>query len=188
MTESSRSRNRDADRVSRFLAGDPAGFDELAREYGKPLYNFIKRFIGDPEASKDVFQETLLAALKSIESFETTRSFLPWLLGIAVNRCREEKRRKKALSLDDVPAPSGEPADGAKSPQDLAADRETALRVAGAVAALDDAHRAVFLLRIYGGFTYARIGEILNISEGTAKSRMHYALYNVRKILDVLAG
>ena len=182
MAESSRWSERDADHVARFLGGDPAGFEALVRAHGKALFNFIRRFLGDPEAARDVFQETLLAVIRSIDRFDPKRPFLPWVLGIAVNRCREEKRRRKTLSLEGV-MPEADLRASTASPDRRAADRELAAKVARAVSKLDDAHRTVFLLRIYEGFTYVQIGEILNISEGTAKSRMHYALYNVRKTL-----
>ncbi|MHC4599922.1 MAG: RNA polymerase sigma factor [Planctomycetota bacterium] len=187
MAESSRSSERDADLVARFLGGDPAGFEALVKAHGKAVYNFIKRFLGDPEAARAVFQETLLAALPSLERFDRKRPFLPWVLGIAVNRCREEKRRRKTLSLESA-ASEGDLRASASGPDRRAADRELAAKVARAVLKLDDAHRTVFLLRIYEGFTYTQIGEILNISEGTAKSRMHYALYNVRKMLRTPDG
>ncbi|MHC5037959.1 MAG: RNA polymerase sigma factor [Planctomycetota bacterium] len=183
MPDPSRPRSRDADLVAQFLAGNPDGFQELIKSYSKPVFNFIRRFLGDPEASKDVFQETLLAAMRALPTYDSTRPFLPWLLGIAVNRCREEKRRKKHFSIEDMASQGAAIAENLPSPDRLAADREMAAKVARAVSTLDDAHRAVFLLRIYEGFTYAQIGEILNISEGTAKSRMHYAVYNVRKLM-----
>ncbi|MHC4780519.1 MAG: RNA polymerase sigma factor [Planctomycetota bacterium] len=186
MAESSRSSSRDAELVARFLGGDPAGFEGILDAHGKAVFNFIKRFIGDPEASRDVFQETLLAALKSLSGFDRTRPLLPWLLGIAVHRCREERRRRRTVSLEDA-LPDGS-ASGGDTPEELAARREAAAKVANAVASLDDAHRAVFLFRIYQAFTYGQIGEILNISEGTAKSRMHYAMYNVRKLLKASPG
>ncbi len=182
MEEPLSSSARDADLVAGFLGGDSAGFEALLEKYGKAVFNFIRRFLGDPEASRDVFQETLVSALKDIERFDTSRRFLPWILGIAVNRCREEKRRRKhpPIPPDDG---LGGPASHAAGPDAAAAEKETVARIASAVAALDDAHRAVFLLKVYGDFTYAQVGEILTISEGTAKSRMHYAVYAVRKAL-----
>jgi RNA polymerase sigma-70 factor (ECF subfamily) len=131
-----------------------------------------------------VFQETMVAVLRSLDRFDLSKPFLPWALGIALNRCLEERRRKtRAGGGDGNPVP--ERPDPSPEPGRRTEDRETAERVAAAVGALDDAHRAVFVLRVYHEFPYARIGEILNISEGTAKSRMHYAMFNVRKILGM---
>lgn len=183
MEDSGAARKRDADLVSRFLAGDAAAFEGLLTLYGKPIYNFIRRFLGDPEASRDVFQETLLAALRSLDTFDSARAFLPWALGIAVNRCREEKRRRTPAVLDPEALGERSGSDPGDGPDRIAANRELAGRVADAVALLDDAHRAVFLLRVYEECTYREIAEILTLSEGTAKSRMHTAVFRVRKHL-----
>ena len=181
MAEPGRAEESDAELVRRFRAGDTAGFEELLRRHGRKVYNFARRFLCDDEAAKDVFQETMVAVLKTIDRFESSRPFLPWALGIAMNRCHEEIRRRTRG------APAGDraahPADPSPGPARSAEEGEAAQRVAAAVGALDDAHRAVFVLRIYHEFTYAQIGEMLNISEGTAKSRMHFAVHNVRKLL-----
>jgi len=185
MAEPSRSDERDADLVRRFLRGDPGGFEELLRRAGKPVYNFARRFLGDPESARDVFQETMLAVLRTLDRFDASKPFLPWVLGIALNRCHEERRRKARAAGPAGGEKAPEPPDRSPGPERLAADREDAARIAAAVAALDDAHRAVFVLRVYHEFPYGQIGEILNNSEGTAKSRMHYAVQSVRKALGM---
>jgi RNA polymerase sigma factor (sigma-70 family) len=185
MGDPSRSEERDGDLVRRFLSGDPGGFEELLRRYGKPVFNFIRRFLGDPEGARDVFQETMVGVLRSLDRYDRSRPFLPWAMGIAVNRCHEERRRKAHAAGEGSAAEVPEPAERSSDPARSAEERETAERIAAAVGSLDDAHRAVFVFRIYHGLTYGQIGEILNISEGTAKSRMHYAVFNVRKILGM---
>ena len=184
MGESGPSKRSDAELIAAFLSGDAEGFGGIVDRYGGRVFNFIRRYLGHEEDARDVFQETFLAAMRALVHFDATRPLLPWLLGIAFNRCREERRRRRPGRLDESGA--GEPMSSDPGPGGRAEMREEVERVVRAVGALDDAHRAVFLLRVYDGFKYSEIGEILNISEGTAKSRMHYAVYNVRKFMQAL--
>jgi RNA polymerase sigma-70 factor (ECF subfamily) len=169
----------DAGLVDRFLGGDPEAFEQLLGRYQRPVYNLILRLLGDRERAEDVFQDVFLSVLRGLSGFDKEGSFRSWVLGIAVNLCRNEMRARKN-------APAGgeaEPASPEAGPAEQAEQAELAQMVEKGVAELSPEHREVFYLRMGHSLSYDEIGEILNISTGTAKSRMHYAVVNLRRFL-----
>lgn len=169
----------DADLVAAVRGGRREGLEELVARYQKPIYNLVLRMLGDPERARDVFQDVFLGVMRNLPSFQQGRSFRNWIFGVAVNLCRNELRaRKVQTGLDAERRPSSE-----ADPAEAAEKSELAEVVRAGVGELSHDHREVFVLRMYHGLSYAEIGEVLKISEGTAKSRMHYAVNGLRRKL-----
>jgi len=169
----------DAELVSLASKGDRVGLEGLVERYKGHVYNFLLRILGDPERAQDVFQDVFLAVFRDLGSFKEGRSFRNWILGIAVNLARQEwsaVRPQTGLDADAQPGTGDDPAVAAQG-------REMSQIVRLGVGELSPEHREVFLLRTYHGMKYAEISEILHISEGTAKSRMHYAVTTLRRYL-----
>ena len=169
----------DTELVARFKSGDPAGFEGLLERYKKPLYNLVLRILGDRERAEDVFQDVFLSVLRNIKAFQEGRSFRNWVFSIAVNFCRNELRAAGAQTGLEA---DGRADEGA-GPAELAEKAELAEVLQKGLLELSGDHREVFTLRLYHGMKYAEIGDVLNISGGTAKSRMHYAVVQLRRFM-----
>src|SRR5262249_26081006 len=132
--------------------------EPLLRRHAGPLLAFIRHMVGNPHRSEELFQEVFLALWLKRAQYEPGRPFRPWLYAIALNRCRAEFRgrgRGGAVSLNgDGVAP---PTDAGLSPDDTAAAAERASLVTAAVARLPDQQRAVVMLRVWQGLSYAEI-------------------------------
>ena len=180
----------DLSTVQRVQAGDMAGFADLVAKYQDRVFNTCWRICGHLEDARDLTQEAFLKALKSIGSFRAESGFYTWLFRIAVNLAVSHRRRegyRAAQSLDS----SG---DGMASagglrlvvPEEAGAKmerRELHSLVVNAIQALDTDQRAVVVLRDVEGMDYRQIGELLDISPGTVKSRLHRARCALRKTL-----
>ncbi|MCI0342195.1 MAG: RNA polymerase sigma factor [Planctomycetales bacterium] len=188
MAPSPHENESDEDLVGRFRAGDRKSFDSLLARYARPILNFFVRALGRVGRAEELSQEAFVTAFQRLPTFDATRRFRPWLYGIATNLVRNEWRAVKKLprSIEDLPQDGGGgggPAAPAADPQKAAADHEVAEIIWQGVRELSDEQRAVFVLRMYHGLSYAEIAEILECPEGTAKSRMHFAAEAMRKHL-----
>lgn len=158
--------------MERVREGDAAMFEALVERYEKPLYGFIVRIVGDRREAEDLFQECFLRIHQKRDSYRAGAPFRPWLYRICLNLCRDALRRRARRHLPlDV-----EITDPAPGPEDRARQSVVADRIRGAVDALPDKQREVFVLHQYQGLPYPEIAEVVGIPLGTVKSRMHYAV------------
>jgi RNA polymerase sigma-70 factor, ECF subfamily len=175
--------------VQRARQGDARAFEQLARGVERPLYRLAVRMVGHVDA-EDVVQDALLAAWRSLASFEGS-SFRAWIFRIATNRALDRlrsRRRHPELPLDPPAEESderswAEPAAPGPELADIAADREALGVVEEALATLPAEQRAVLLLRDIEGFAYEEIAMITAVEIGTVKSRIHRGRLAVRNAL-----
>ena len=176
--------------VLRVQAGDMAGFADLVAKYQDRLFNTCWRICGHLEDARDLTQEAFLKALKSIDSFRAESEFYTWLFRIAVNLAVSHRRREGYRSAQSLDASGDQMASSGSLrlvvPEEVGATmerREIHTRVVNAIQALDTDQRAVVVLRDVEGMDYRQIGELLDISPGTVKSRLHRARCALRKTL-----
>src|SRR5437763_1505727 len=156
--------------------------EPLLRRYAGPLLTFIRRMVGDRHRSEELFQDVFLAVWAKRKLYQFPRPFKPWLYAIALNKCRENFRGRElpAVELKDglMPVSAG------PAPDETAINTETAILVAAAVGQLPAQQRAVVVLRIWDGLSYADIAAAVGRTEGTVRSHMHHGLAAMRKYLE----
>jgi RNA polymerase sigma-70 factor (ECF subfamily) len=193
--------NDEADEVllQAYRAGDVRAFERLVGRYEKPIWNFIRRFVGDAATAEDLLQEVFLRVVKSSDEWRGAAKFSTWLYTIARNLTVDHARRsvhRKAASLDAERNVGGDSpttlydrlAAPDRKADELASDRETKRRIDEAVAALPADQREVFLMREVMEMPFAEIAAAVGASEPTVKSRMRYALEKLRAALVELGG
>jgi len=161
---------------------DAALMQGLYDEHAAVLWRYALRLTGDTSQAEDVVQETLLRAWQHPEVIgDTERSARAWLFTVARNLIIDDRRsarhRNVVGSLDEEGAPEQSTPDEVNA----ALDR---LLIADAMAQLSAEHRAVIERSYYRGWTTAQIAADLDIAEGTAKSRLHYAVRALRLTLQ----
>lgn len=173
-------------------AGDVAAMDALVRRHAEPLRLFLRGWTDDPSAVEDLFQETWMRVIRAPGAFHGG-SFRAWLLRIARNLVVDRHRKHAPDLVLDAPvsAEADAPAlvellpdDDAPPPDELLARADLRERLLGAIHALPEALREVFLLRAAGEVPFADIARRLRIPLNTALGRMHYALGHLRRSLQ----
>jgi RNA polymerase sigma-70 factor (ECF subfamily) len=195
-TSDSRKKLSDEKLYSRYEAGDEKAFDELFRRYRKPIFHFILRFLRDTNASQDAVQDLFLRVIRDPSRFQARSRFSTWLHTVARNLCIDLLRKRKhrnALSLDQPGPPRGSPYPRPRlieelrskdpSPEQSVANGSLRVKLLVAIHSIPDEQRVVFLLREISGFSFAEIAQVVGIPHNTAKSRMRYAIFNLRKAL-----
>jgi RNA polymerase sigma factor (sigma-70 family) len=148
--------------------------------HGDRLLRSAYLLCGNDSEAQDLVQETFLQALKSAHRFRGQSAIYTWLYGILLNLNRHHWRRQKRVVLDENIALET-PIDGAAEAD---ADREfRATRLARALQTLSQEHREVIVLRFYENLKIHEIAAQTGMSAGTIKSRLHYALRCLEKLV-----
>jgi RNA polymerase sigma-70 factor (ECF subfamily) len=170
--------------------GDEAAFAGLVQRWELPLQRLCTRMTGDEHLGQDLAQETFTRVYVRREAYNGRSKFSTWLWRIALNLCHDELRRRKRrgnvseIDSGGVDAVLAEAADETLPAPDVATQQlEVALLVQHALQRLPEAYRAVLVLRHYEGLKFREIAEVLDIPEGTVKSRMTEALDQLHRLL-----
>jgi RNA polymerase sigma-70 factor (ECF subfamily) len=168
--------------------GKRESLEVLIRRYASSLLTFVERMVGDRHRSEEILQDIFLAVWKKRKQYQFPRPFKAWLYAIAANHCRTSFRGRPRLlvSLEDDAAPVAVGA--GDSPVEAAISTETAALVEHAVTQLPPVQRAVVVLRVWDGLSYAEIAEILERRETTVRSSMAHGLNALRKHLEHRLG
>lgn len=174
-------------------SGDDQLFAQLVGRHRKPLYRYLRRFLGDGDVAEDVLQVTLLKVNQKCDQFDARRAFRPWLYRIATNQAIDEKRRRqlRRMASLDAPRQNGEQPvwtysdvvdDGQASPEVQAEKREDQAWVRRATERLPERLKQVVQLVFFRGLKYQEAADVLSLPVGTVKSRMHAAFAKLRAI------
>ena len=177
--------------VADLSEGDTTALASIVEKYGKLAYRLAIQITKNHEDANDVMQETFLKVYESIGSFRKESAFETWLYRIVVNQAlnlvkRRERRRESSFSDEnenDLRFHLRRSSGYTNSPHDDVEKKELQKWVTQAVDSLSAKHRTVVILHEFEGLTHPQIATILNCSEGTVRSRLHYAR---RKLRDVL--
>jgi RNA polymerase sigma-70 factor (ECF subfamily) len=155
---------------------EPLEIGALARQHYEVVYRFCARRVGIDWAA-DIAQDTFLTAQKNLHRFRRESSTRTWLLGIALNECRNTMRRMRlqpsSIEFDLADAHSN-------ARESAWVDR---VALSHAFNALSEEHRDVVILHELEGMTYEEIAVIVGSPVGTVKSRLHHAFVRLRELL-----
>jgi RNA polymerase sigma-70 factor, ECF subfamily len=158
----------DTDLISRVRRGDVEAFNLLVSRWEKRVFNYLLRLTGRPEDAMDLSQEAFLKAYQNIRKLEDPARFGPWLYRIAHNEAQSLfRKRRPETALEDAPAERN-PAPG--FPMDLS------LAVTAALDRLNPEQREAVVLKVYEGFKFDEMAEVIGCPVSTVKSRLYTAL------------
>jgi RNA polymerase sigma-70 factor, ECF subfamily len=169
--------------VARVKEGDMTAFDQLVRKHRERLYSVIYNLTSNREDAADLTQETFIKAFSSIHKFRGRSSFFTWLYRIGVNTTLTSLKRnrlRRFFSFDkiDEEISQGELlewlADKTQASRGVLL-KELQEKLNEALQKLSLRHRTVVVLFEIEGLSHQEIAEIMKCSEGTVRSRLHYA-------------
>jgi RNA polymerase sigma-70 factor (ECF subfamily) len=164
----------EASLAQRALSGDQAAFAVLVERYSGAVFNQAYRMLGDATEAEDAVQEVFLRAYRRLDTYDSERRFITWLLTIGSNYCIDRLRRRRFswLTLDDVAfwLPSAE-----AGPERSALRAEQRDVVQQALQQLPESYRSVTVLRYWHDLSYLEIAAALGLTEATVKTRLHRA-------------
>ena len=176
--------------LKKAAAGSAEAFEQLVLTYQTPIYNLCLRMTGNPEDAADMTQESFLKAWRSLEGFHFESAFSTWLYRLASNTCldflRSVKRRKQfSLTMEDADGETQllDLPDPAPTPEASLLSAEESALLGAAMRQLDPEQQRILTLCVVNDLSYTEIAAVLDIKEGTVKSRLARARENLRKKL-----
>ena len=184
---------QEAELLSALREGREEAFETLVRLHSGRMLSVCRRILRNEEEAKDAVQEAFVSAFRSMAGFEGTSRLGTWLHRIAVNaslmRLRS-KRRRPEESIDELlPAfrddghAREEPRDFSPSALQQVESRETREFVRASIDRLPGMYRVVLLLRDIEEMDTSEAAEVLGVSEGVVKVRLHRARHALRRLL-----
>lgn len=169
--------------VKQVQAGDVAAFDQLIIKYRERVFGVVYNLTANREDASDLTQDAFIKAFQSINRFQGTCSFFTWLYRIAVNTTLSHLRKNRLRSFFSLESLQEEKVNTQILEQltdKKGADRDTYLqelkeKLNEALQKLSIPHRTVITLFEIDGLSHAEIAEVMGCSEGTVRSRLHYA-------------
>ena len=169
--------------LQRAATGDETAWRDLVDTYSPRVFGLIRAQCGNTELAEEITQSTFCTIVERIGRYSELGRFESWLFRIAMNRLRDEMRRRKRQATPvETEALVG--LAGAGESQEApgpGSDDLTALQ--GALNRLSEADRRVIHLRHFTGLSFAGIAEILGEPLGTVLARQHRALKKLRQHL-----
>ena len=185
----------DEELIRRTLDGQTRAFDELVRRHSRKLNAMLIAMLNNEADAYDVAQTSFLKAFHSLRYFKGQSSFYTWLYSIALNQARNFLRKRKRERDNSYSLDNDENGDPLEKNADLSDTNRTAdpvrqaniaelrKKLQRAISQLSPAHREVINLCNIQGLSYPEISKIINISEGTLRSRLHYARRQLQGLL-----
>lgn len=184
----------DRDLVARWQKGDEAAFEELITHHERRVYRLLYRMMGNREDAEDLTQETFLSLHRYGHRFRAEARFSTFVYRVAANaalnrrrslgrgRARVEKLKHRQSAGDDLPS-------APRNPEDSTLGAELSFHVREALEQLSPSLRMPVILYDIEGLAYSEIAKVLEIAEGTVKSRIHRARRALRdQLIDLLGS
>jgi RNA polymerase sigma-70 factor, ECF subfamily len=180
--------------VQEVRAGNVAAFDQLVVKYRERIYAIIYNLTSNREDASDLTQDAFIKAFQSINRFGGQSSFFTWLYRIAVNGARTHLRKNRLRTFFSIEQASEEE----KTPEwlntlavEAGAEKEVFAhdlrqRLNESFQKLSIKHRTVITLFEIDGLSHAEIAEVMECTEGTVRSRLHYAKLQLQADLQDL--
>ena len=177
-------------------AGDPEALATLLRSYQGRIYSICYRMLRDGEEASDLTQDSIVKVIQGLPSYDGRAKLSTWIIRVTMNCCLSYLRRKRVrrhASLDAISDEDNVPrldrlAAGEPTPVDRVEHAEAMEALLAALGDLDPPARAALVLRDLQGLEYRQMAEVLDLPQGTVKSRIFRARVALREALERRLG
>jgi RNA polymerase sigma-70 factor (ECF subfamily) len=179
--------------VENAINGSFEAFDKIMVHYRERMYGVIYNMTLNHSDAADLTQETFVKAFRSISKFKRKSSFFTWLYRIGVNLTLtflKRKRNRKFFSFEQFFGDSlNEGQKGELASNEINSAKSTMLnelheKLNEALSRLSDKHRTIVILYEIDGLSHKEISQIMKCTQGTVRSRLHYAKIQLQSMLS----
>lgn len=157
-------------------------FDDVLKDYERPIYHYIRRMVVDHDDAADIMQETFLKVYQGLGNLRDEKALKSWVYKIATNEALRflSRRREELLSvIDENELLLGRLTEG----EYVDYDDKMAVDFQKALLSLSEQQRLVFNMRYYDELSYDEISDITGCSVGTLKVQYHNAKERIKNYM-----
>jgi len=178
----------DSELIQAYMQGHAQSLETLIYRYKDKIYTSIFVLVKDQYLAEDIFQETFLKVIRTLNEgrYSEQGKFLPWAIRVAHNLCMDHFRKVR----QDIPIVTEDGREiiqlmqfAAESAEAALERRQTHNSVRKLIELLPEEQKEVIVLRIYGELSFKEIADITSVSINTALGRMRYGLINLRRMI-----
>ena len=178
----------DAQLVQQCLRGEGPAWEELVRRHTRRVFNLCYRFTGNPTEAEDLSQEVFLRIYRTLPSYRPAQGAFPtWLASVTrnllVDHYRRTRRDRLTDSIDDAMPVLEEKHAETRAPDKLAHAAELSAQLQRGLAQMSPELREAVILRDLQQLEYNEIQAVLQVPEGTVKSRINRGRIELARIL-----
>jgi RNA polymerase sigma-70 factor, ECF subfamily len=178
----------EAQLIERCLAGEDAAWEDLVKVYTRRVYAMCYRFTNSPTEAQDLTQEVFLRVFRTLKSFRLGEgSFVVWLTRLTRNLLIDHYRRSRADrvtdSIEDQRGVLEERVTLSTRTDGILAGREASEALQAGLSKLSPELREAVILRDVEELEYREIAQVLNVPEGTVKSRLNRGRAELARVL-----
>ena len=173
--------------LKRAQRGDPEAFEQLITPLESLVWRVCWHYMGRREAAEDCAQDAMVRVWRGLNSYRGDCGFESWVYRIAANTCLDalrRQKREKSVSLEPMKEEGFDPPDPGPGTEAQIMAREDRERLRSAIASLPEEQRDALVLTQLEGLSYERVAGMLQVTEGTVKSRVNRAKARLREILS----
>lgn len=179
---------QDAQLVQQCLQGDGSAWEELVRRHTRRIFNICYRFTGNGTEAEDLSQEVFLRVYKTLGSYRSAHGgFATWMTSVTrnllIDHYRRTKRDRITDSLEDAMPVVENKESSARRPDQQVLLGELSSQVQTALTKLSPELREAVILRDLQQLEYAEIRQVLDVPEGTVKSRINRGRIELARLL-----
>lgn len=167
----------DRELAAKCLTGDQTAIRAFVEHFQGLVFGICLRRLKNRQDAEDVAQQTLVRAVRHLGHWDAERPLTPWVLTIAINRCRTHQAAKKHPTQAFDPAIDSPATTSRQGTLDLAEELELALRQ------VRDEYRTCFVLFHEQELSISEVAEIMKCPEGTVKTWLHRARRELAEFL-----
>jgi RNA polymerase sigma-70 factor (ECF subfamily) len=175
--------------IKHYIEGNQGAFETLLKRHKNRIFSSIYALVGDRYIAEDIFQETFIKIIHSIRAgrYNHEDKFLPWAMRISRNMCIDSIRQRKRLPIvvdsegNDILNNIGI---FERSQEELHIHTDEMTMLRKWIWELPEEQREVLVLRNYADLSFKEIAVVTNTNINTCIGRMHYALINLRKMMQ----
>ena len=158
-------------------------FQNLIREYQRPLYNHIRNIVLNHDDTDDVLQNTFIKVFQNLKNFKGESKLFSWMYRIATNEAItfiNQKAKKNGITSEAL---QSKMVDNLKADEYFDGD-EIQLKLQKAIAVLPEKQQLVFRMKYFEEIKYEDLSEILGTSVGALKASYHHAVKKIEEFMN----
>jgi RNA polymerase sigma-70 factor, ECF subfamily len=173
--------------VERCLQGDDSAWESVVTSYGKRIYNMSYRYTNRMDEAEDLTQEILIRVYQNLKSYRAeSGAFQNWILRVArnliIDHYRQVRRYPQTGGSEELETMNVSD-DRIPNPQRAAEQGEASRFLQDGLQSLPPELKEAIILRDLEGMAYSDMAELLNVPEGTVKSRINRGRLELARLL-----